>query len=290
MRRTRRAITLSAPIMALAVAVLLSGTIGCGAAADPVQRDTLVLATTTSLQDSGLLDDVLLPAFADAQQDLKVKTIAVGSGEAMAMGARGEADVLLVHSPKDEEQFMRDGHGTLRLPVAYNFFAIVGPAKDPAGVRGAADATAAFAAIAESGATFASRGDDSGTNKKELALWASAGSKPAAEAYISSGQGMGETLQIASEKSAYTLTDLATFLAMKDRLDLVVLSSPSAELRNDYSVIIVNQNEFPTVNAAGAERFAAFLVDPATQKLIGAFGTDKYGQPLFFVESGRSGR
>jgi tungstate transport system substrate-binding protein len=272
-------------IVVVAGIALLAWMIGCGTPKDQVQRDTLVLATTTSLQDSGLLDDVLLRAFAKAQPGLKVKTLAVGSGEAMAMGARGEADVLLVHSPKDEDQFMRDGHGTLRLPVAYNFFAIVGPAADPSRVRGAADATAAFAAIADSGAAFASRGDDSGTNKKELALWESAGSKPAGEAYISTGQGMGETLLIASEKRAYTLTDLATFLAMNDRLDLVVLSTPSADLRNDYSVIIVDQNEFATVNAAGAERFAGFLVDPKVQRLIADFGKDKYGQPLFFVES-----
>jgi tungstate transport system substrate-binding protein len=180
---------------------------------------------------------------------------------------------------------MRDGHGTLRLPVAYNFFAIVGPVADPAGVKGTADATAAFAAVARSGAAFTSRGDDSGTNKRELALWEAAGHKPTGSAYIVSGQGMGETLQIASEKGAYTLTDLATYQAMRDRLDLVVLSAPAADLRNDYSVIIVDQNEFPTVNAAAAERFAGFLVSAAGQRLIAAFGRDELGEALFFIES-----
>jgi tungstate transport system substrate-binding protein len=277
----RRFILIAALIVLAAAGAL--GAIACGSGEEEpaVQRDQLIVATTTSLNDSGLLDDAILPAWEELHPDVTVKVVAVGSGEAMAMGSKGEADVLLVHSPADEAQFMADGHGTLRLPFAYNYFIIVGPADDPAGVKKAKTAADAFAAIAAAEATFASRGDESGTNKKELKLWDAAGVTPEGAWYISTGQGMGETLRIASEKQAYTLTDVGTFLSQKASLDLVALSPESEDLKNVYDVIIVNQNEFATVNAAAAEQMAQLLVSQAGQKLIEAYGVDAYGQALF---------
>jgi tungstate transport system substrate-binding protein len=281
MARSLRRFIWIAALAVLAAAVAL-GAAACGSSDEPaVQRDQLIVATTTSLNDSGLLDDAILPAWEKLHPDVTVKVVAVGSGEAMAMGSKGEADVLLVHSPADEAQFMADGHGTLRLPFAYNYFVIVGPADDPAGVKQAKTAADAFAAVAEAEATFVSRGDDSGTNKKELKLWDAAGVTPEGAWYISTGQGMGETLRIASEKQAYTLTDVGTFLSQKASLDLVALSPESEDLKNVYDVIIVNQNEFTTVNAAAAEQMAQLLVSREGQKLIEAYGADTYGQPLF---------
>lgn len=264
----------------IALVVLLAALAGCGSG-DAVKRDELIVATTTSLKDSGLVDDVVLPLFAKTAPDVTVKVLAVGSGEAMAMGASGEADVLFVHSPTDEAAFMAAGDGTLRLPVATNHFVIVGPGGDPAGVKRATSAAAAFARIAERAATFVTRGDESGTNKKELKIWAAAGLQPAGAWYLKTGQGMGETLRIASEKQAYTLTDFATFLSLKDTLDLVPLFTGSQDLENVYSVIIVNQDKFPTVNAAAAEQMAQVLVSPAGQEAIGVYGVDKYGKQLF---------
>jgi tungstate transport system substrate-binding protein len=254
-----------------------------------VQRDQLIVATTTSLNDSGLLEDVVLPAYAAVEPDVTVKVIAAGSGEAIAMGAKGEADVLLVHSPADEEQFMTDGHGTLRLPFAYNYFAIVGPADDPAGVAESATAAEAFSAIAEKQAAFVSRGDESGTNKKELKIWEAAGVEPQGDWYLSTGQGMGESLRVASEKQAYTLTDLGTFLSQAASLDLKALFTKSDDLKNVYDVILVNQNEFATVNAAAAERLAQLLVSAEGQESIGAYGVDEYGEPLFKPYAGSLG-
>jgi tungstate transport system substrate-binding protein len=245
------------------------------------KADQLILATTTSLKDSGLLDELVLPAFNEAHPDITVKTIAVGSGEAMRMGRDGEADVLLVHSPADEAAFMEEGNGTVRLPVAQNHFVIVGPADDPAEVAGAADAAEAFAAIPESGTPFVSRGDDSGTHKKELSIWEEAGVTPEGDWYISTGQGMGETLQVTTERQGYTLTDLGTFLSMQDSLDLEVLSEESDDLRNIYSVIVVNQIIHPKTNAAAAEMFAQIMVAADMQAQIEDFGTAEFGQPLF---------
>jgi tungstate transport system substrate-binding protein len=261
---------------------------GCGSG-NAVKRDELIVATTTSLKDSGLIDDVVLPLFAKTAPDVTVKVLAVGSGEAMAMGASGEADVLFVHSPADEAAFMAAGNGTLRLPVATNHFVIVGPGGDPAAVKHATSAAEAFAAIAARQATFVTRGDESGTNKKELKLWTAAEVQPAGAWYVSTGQGMGETLRIASEKQAYTLTDLATFLSLKGSLDLVPLFTGSQDLVNVYSVIIVNQNKFPTVNAAAAEQMAQVLVSPVGQKAIGVYGVDKYGKRLFTPFAGALG-
>jgi len=270
------------------IAALLPLLAACGSS-DPVKRDELIVATTTSLKDSGLIDDLVLPLFAKTAPDVTVKVLAVGSGEAMAMGSSGEADVLFVHSPADEAAFMAAGDGTLRLPVATNHFVIVGPGNDPAGVRRAQTATAAFSGISERAGTFVTRGDESGTNKKELKIWDAAGVRPSGAWYISTGQGMGETLRIASEKQGYTLTDLATFLSLQDTHDLAPLFTGSQDLLNVYSVIIVNQAKFPTVNAAAAEQMAQVLVSPAGQKAIGAYGVDKYGQQLFTPFAGALG-
>jgi tungstate transport system substrate-binding protein len=270
-------------VLALLALVALPLAAACGSESEEaaVQRDQLIVATTTSLNDSGLLEDVVLPAYAEIAPDVTIKVIAVGSGEAIAMGESGEADVLMVHSPSAEEEFMAAGYGTLRLQFAYNYFTIVGPEGDPAGVGATANAADGLAAIAASGSVFVSRGDESGTHSKELKLWESAGVDPAGDWYLSTGQGMGETLRIASEKEGYTLTDVGTYLAQAETLDLVPLAPESADLQNTYSVILIDQNQFTAVNAAAAERLAQYLVSAEGQAAIGAFGADTYGQSLF---------
>jgi tungstate transport system substrate-binding protein len=240
---------------------------------------TLVLATTTSTQDTGLLDD-LLPAF-EAITHIRVKTVAVGSGEALAMGRRGDADMLLVHSRAAEDAFMAEGHGAERLDVMANDFVVIGPDADPAGIQGV-DAVEAFRRIAAARAPFVSRGDRSGTHVKELDLWKKAGVDPGGSPwYASAGQGMGETARIAVEKRAYTLSDRGTYLALASSLDLVVLSEGGADLLNTYRVIVVNAAKHPRVHAREARAFARWLVSPATQKRIGEFGREKLGRSLF---------
>jgi tungstate transport system substrate-binding protein len=245
--------------------------------------DELILATTTSTQDSGLLD-VLIPLFED-QYDYSVKTIAVGSGQAIAMGENGEADVILAHSPKAEEDFMAAGHGESREVVMHNDFVIVGPADDPAAVADAADATGAFAAIAESEEVFASRGDESGTHTKELSLWEKAGIEPSGSWYQETGQGMGATLTITDEKRGYTLTDRGTFLAQRDSLDLEILFEGDAALFNQYHVMVVDPEVHTEVNAEGARAFSEFITSAATQAVIATFGVDTYGEPLFIPDA-----
>jgi len=246
-----------------------------------IARDQLIVATTTSLNDSGLFEDVVLPAYAEIAPDVTVKVVAVGSGEAIAMAERGEADVLTVHSPAAEQEFMAAGYGTLRLQFAYNFFIIVGPESDPAGVADTTTAAESFAAIAESGSVFVSRGDESGTHSKELAIWESAGIEPSGDWYLSTGQGMGETLRIASEKQGYTLTDTGTYLAQRDTLDLVPLSPESDDLQNTYSVILIDQNLHTAINAAAAERLAQYLVSKEGQDALATYGEEEFGEPLF---------
>jgi len=248
----------------------------------------LILATTTSTQDSGLLD-VLIPMFQD-QTGYTVQTVAVGSGQAMEMGQQGNADVLLVHSPAAEEQFMDDGWGKDRELVMHNDFVIVGPTEDPAKIKGLSS-TDAFKAIAGAGATFAARADKSGTSTKELGIWKKAELDPATEKpawYLESGQGMGSTLTIASEKGAYTLTDRATYLANKDNLQLEILSEGDPGLLNVYHVITVNPDKWPKVNKDGALAFMKFVTDPTTQAVIGKFGVDKFGQQLFIPDAGKA--
>lgn len=245
----------------------------------------LILATTTSTRDSGLLD-VLLPLF-EQQTGYKVKMVAVGTGEALKMGQEGNADVLLVHAPASEKTYMDGGYGKDRYLVMHNDFIIVGPADDPAKIKGSAATKDAFTAIANAKALFISRGDDSGTNKAELNLWKAASITPEGDWYIKTGQGMGDTLRIASEKAGYTLTDRATYLALKDTLSLTILFEGDKALLNIYHVITVNPDKWPKVNYTGAKAFADWLVSADVQKFISEFGVDKYGQPLFFPDAGK---
>ena len=257
-----------------------------GACASGKQGDkgpTILLATTTSTQDSGLLD-VLIPDF-ERRTGYSVKTSAVGTGAALAIGAKGDADVVLVHAPKNEKEFMAAGNGARRLLVMHNDFIIVGPPSDPAMIKGRV-AVAALTAIAAAKSTFISRGDNSGTDILEKDLWKQAAIVPAAPWYLQAATGMGQTLQIASEKRAYTITDRATFLARKGQLELAVLVDNDPPLLNYYHVIPVDPTKFPKVNAAGGAAFADYLVSPEAQKLIAAFGVATYGQPLFFADAG----
>ena len=253
----------------------------------PGSAGNIILASTTSLQDSGLLD-VLVPAF-EAQTGYAVKTVAVGSGAAIALGQAGNADVMFVHSPTQEQTFMDAGWGLDRRLVAHNYFWIVGPSADPAKISGLTSGIDAFKAIAAAKAPFVSRGDASGTNTKELGLWKSAGvtTPITASWYTSTGQGMGASLTVASQKAAYTLTDTATFLANQSNLQLVPMLKGDTSMVNIYSVIAVNPAKWPKVNAAGAKAFEDYVTGTAGQAIIGAFGQDKYGVALFTADAGK---
>jgi tungstate transport system substrate-binding protein len=256
-----------------------------GGASDSRDRP-LILATTTSTQDSGLLD-VLVPAF-ENETDRQVKTVAVGSGEAIELASRGEADVLLVHSPDDEEEFMASGKGGTRRIVMHNDFVIVGPPDDPAGIRGMSS-TAALERIAQNEeAPFVSRGDDSGTHALELKLWDEGGVRPAGSWYQETGQGMGATLRIADQKRGYTVADRGTYLSTGDSTDLDVLVEGEPRLLNVYHVIGVDPGAGPRVNAAGGRAFADWIVSPAAQRMIGAFGRKEFGRPLFVPDAGKT--
>lgn len=250
----------------------------------------LLLATTTSTRDAGLLD-VLLPLFA-RQTGLAVKVIAVGSGQALELGRRGDADVVLSHAPRQERALTDSGYFVRRLLVMHNDFLVVGPARDSAGVRGGGDAVAALARIARHTAAFVSRGDRSGTHQLELALWRRAGITPPRPGawYLEAGQGMGETLQMADQKGGYTITDRATFLAWRDRIRLVPLVEGDTALYNVYHVMEVNPRNARRVNAAGARAFADFLVASETQRLIGEFGRERFGQSLFVPDASKPDR
>lgn len=258
--------------------------------AEPTEpaNPTLILATTTSTQDSGLLDE-LIPLF-QVQTGYTVQTVAVGSGQAMEMGQQGNADVLLVHSPAAEKAFMDAGWGRDRELVMHNDFIIVGPPEDPARIKGLSSMEA-FKAIAAARATFIARADKSGTSTKELGIWKKAELDPASEKpawYLETGQGMGPTLTIASEKSAYTLTDRATYLANRDNLQLEILSEGDPGLLNVYHVITISPDKWPKVNYEGAVAFMKFITRPTAQGVIEQFGTDKFGQPLFFPDAGKT--
>jgi len=269
--------------------VVLSLTLGACAPATPAApaNPTLILATTTSTQDSGLLD-VLVPMF-ESQTGYTVQTVAVGTGAALKMAEEGNADVLLVHAPASEKALMDAGWGKDRFLVMHNDFVIVGPADDPARIKGTATAVEAFQKVFTAGSLFISRGDDSGTNKMEISLWDKTSSDPNGQAwYIESGQGMSATLTIASEKQAYTLTDRATYLANKENFSLEILVEGDAALLNVYHVITVNPDKRPKSNYDGAMEFAKFMTDPAPQDVIGKFGVDKFGQPLFFPDADKT--
>lgn len=273
--------TLFRIFLALAGLGLLAA--GCGKPAAPANPD-IILATTTSTQDSGLLD-VLIPLFHE-KTGYRVKTIAVGTGQALKMGERGEADVLLVHAPDLEQKYMAEGHAKDRFIVMHNDFILIGPPEDKAGVKSAPDIGQALRRIYQAEGPFISRGDNSGTDNLEKKLWRDLGLKPEGW-YLQTGQGMGATLTIASEKGAYTISDRATFLALKGRLQLVIVKDGDAPLLNIYHVITVNPAKSAKINYAGARAFAGFMVAPATQEIIGEFGIDKFGQPLFFPDAGK---
>ncbi len=240
----------------------------------------ITLATTTSTQDSGLLD-YLLPLF-EEETGIRVNVIAVGTGQALKLGEDGNADVLLVHARAKEDAFMAAGHGVRREDVMYNDFVIVGPPEDPAGIQGLRSAALAFATIAEQQALFISRGDDSGTHAKEQAIWEAAGVEPQGDWYISAGQGMGAVLTMADELGAYILSDRATYLARTlTGIDLAILVQGDPILFNPYGVIAVNPDKGPHIQAELANRFIDWLISPPVQEKIGQFGVDKFGQPLF---------
>jgi tungstate transport system substrate-binding protein len=251
-----------------------------------VSNKDILLVSTTSTQDSGLLD-VLLPAFT-AKTGYQVQLVATGSGQALKIGEQGNADVILLHSPAAEKEFIANGFGIDRRLVMHNDFIIVGPPSDPAGIRSMTPADA-LKKIFDSRTTFVSRGDQSGTHVKELALWKQAGLDPTGKDwYIESGQGQGATLSIASEKAGYALTDRGTFLAYKSNVDLEILVEGDPFLLNVYHVLTVNPERFPNTNLVAAKAFADFITSAEGQKIIGDFGVDKYGQPLFFPDAGKT--
>lgn len=241
----------------------------------------MILATTTSTQDSGLLD-VLIPEF-EKQANVKVKTIAVGTGQALEMGTKGEADVLLTHAPKSEEVIVASGDAINYKRVMYNDFIIVGPKNDPAGIKGL-DSKEALTKIFNAKSVFVTRGDDSGTHKKELEMWKSVNLDPTTlgATYVSTGQGMGPSLQVASEKAGYILTDRATFLAQQKNLkDVEILVEGAKDLQNIYHVMQVNPEKHDKVNAESAKAFVEFMTNKETHKIIEKFGVKEYGEPLF---------
>jgi tungstate transport system substrate-binding protein len=248
------------------------------------QRPPVILSTTTSTQDSGLLD-VLVPLF-ERQTGYTVKTIAIGTGQALALAGRGEADVVLAHAPALEKKYIADGKMLNRRLVMYNDFVIIGPAADPARIKGMTKAADAMKAIAATGSRFVSRGDNSGTHNLEKELWKLAGVEPQSGWYIESGQGMGATLGIADDRKAYTLTDRGTYLAFQKRVRLPILLEGDRPLLNLYSVMEVNPANGPKVNTAGGKAFADFMVSADVQKAIKTFGVDKYGQALFVPVAG----
>ena len=250
-----------------------------------VTQRTVILSTTTSTQDSGLLD-VLIPLF-EKQTGYSVKTISVGTGQALALAAKGDADVALVHAPSLEKQYVAEGKLLNRRLVMYNDFVIIGPKEDPAKARLAKSAVGALKAIEQAKASFVSRGDNSGTHVLEKALWKSAGIEPKGAWYIEAGQGMGATLGIANERNAYTITDRGTYLALGKRVSLPILIEGDKALLNIYSVMEVNPANGPRINSAGGKAFADFMVAPQTQNVIRSFGVEKFGQSLFVPVAGK---
>ena len=293
MKSPRNRLPIALILVAL-VASLVAMMVGCANAttttttAPPAPANPeLIMASTTSTGDSGLMD-VLIPMF-EEKTGYKVTPVYVGTGASLAMGERGEADVLLVHAPTSEVAFMQAGHGVNRKLVMHNDFIIVGPAADPAGIKGMTSAVEALKKIAGSQSVFISRGDDSGTNKLELQVWKTAGITPEGQTwYQESGQGMGATLTIASEKLAYTITDRATYLATQDNLELEILVEGDPVLLNIYHVIQINPNKSDKINAAGAEAFVNFMVSPEAQEVIRTFGVEEFGEPLFFPDAGKT--
>jgi tungstate transport system substrate-binding protein len=261
----------------LILAAPLTIMVGCRSSEAPTR--TLTLATTTSTQDSGLLD-VLLPLFRQ-RTGVEVKVVAVGSGQALQLGRRGDTDVILAHSPEAEEHFMAEGHGEGRRAVMHNDFVLVGPASDPAALKGKKTTAEALTAIAVGRTPFVSRGDDSGTHQKEQQVWKAAGVEPGGDWYVEAGAGMAQVLRMASERRAYTLSDRATYLAQKGLLDLAVIVEGDPLLVNRYHVIVVSPEKHPGVRVVEARKFADFLNSEVARAAISRFGIDRYGEPLF---------
>ena len=269
----------------IVLAALLVMMTGCQKKDETVKNEEIILATTTSTKDSGLLD-YLLPYF-EEESGYKVSVVSVGSGEAMTMGENGEADVLLVHSPAAEEEFVKNGHADEdgRKDVMYNDFVLIGPVSDPANIKTDAynDALKAFKTLADEEMTFISRSDESGTHKKELEIWKAAGIEPSGDWYVEAGSGMGAVLEMANEELAYTLSDRATWLNLDLDEDLMIVSEndPSGVLYNQYGVICVNPDKNEAINHEGAKAFANWLLSSETQELIGEYGLEEYGKALF---------
>lgn len=264
----------------LIITLAIAGFAGCTKTVVKEQK-AIILATTTSTENSGLLD-YILPSFKE-ETGIEAKVIAVGTGKALQMGRDGEADVLLVHAKSSEEQFVEEGHGTERFDVMYNDFVIIGPKDDPAKLseKAKSDVVEAFKILNGGQGQFVSRGDDSGTHKKEKKFWEEAGIEPAGDWYISAGKGMGDVIQMTNEMQAYTMSDRATYLSMKDKIELEVVVEGDSKLFNQYGVIPVNPTKNDQINSDGAESFVKWLLSEETQKLIGEFGKEKFGQPLF---------
>jgi tungstate transport system substrate-binding protein len=267
------------------IALVLLFWMASPASAAPAQKN-VILATTTSTQDSGLLD-VLIPLF-EKKTGYFVKTIAVGSGQAMAMGQKGEADVMLVHSPDAEKKFITDGFGVDRLIVMHNDYIVIGPPADPAAIKGTTGTVEVFKKIAAASSLFMSRGDNSGTHAKEKGIWKAAGINPEGQKwYQQTGLGMGQTLNVAAEKKAYTLADRGTWLSLQQKLGLPILKEGDPILLNVYHVIQVNPAKWPKVNADGAKAFSDFMLSAETQGIIKTYGVEKYGGALFFPDAGK---
>jgi tungstate transport system substrate-binding protein len=267
-----------APVLILLAALFLS-------AGEAQRGKSMILSTTTSTQDSGLLD-VLVPLF-EKKSGYSVKTASVGTGQALELAARGEADVALVHAPSLEKKYVADGKLLNRRLVMYNDFVIIGPQTDPAKIKSTKSSVQAMKLLADTQSRFVSRGDNSGTHNLEKALWKQTGVEPKGAWYIESGQGMGATLGIANEKTAYTITDRATYLAFQKRVALPILLEGDKPLLNIYSVMEVNPANGPRINTAAGKAFADFMVAPETQAVIKNFGMDKYGQALFVPVAGK---
>ncbi len=281
---TKKTIALIIALVLLTAMCATCRPAGTDHATEAATPQRLILATTTSTENSGLLD-YILPDF-EQQFNIDVQVVAVGTGQALALGEEGNADVLLVHARSREDQFMAEGHGVRREDVMYNDFVIVGPADDPAGIRGMSIAAEAFRAIAQAQAAFVSRGDDSGTHVKERAIWQEAGIEPQGDWYLSAGQGMGAVLTLADEQQAYTLSDRATYLARTlEGIDLEILVEGDPLLFNPYGVIAVNPDKGPQIQADMADTFIDWLVSLPTQAKIAAFGVAEFGQPLFTPSS-----
>lgn len=264
-------------IFFLAFLMLFSLIIGCDKKV--IKKGEITLATTTSTRDSGLLD-YILPEFTK-DTGYSVNVVAVGTGQALQLGKDGNADVLLVHAKADEEKFVSEGYGVKRYDVMYNDFVILGPNDDPAGIKGASNASEALYMIAENKSPFISRGDDSGTHKFEKKLWKANGIEPAGDWYIEAGDGMGKVILMSDEKNAYTISDRATYLSMKDKLHIEIVFEKASDLKNQYGIIPVSFEKYPEIKKDGAQALVDWMISKKGQDMIREYGKKEYGEGLF---------